>query len=56
MSLLTNENNRPDIHSDSSIESDTGLGLAMRMRNMQFMRIMREYADADENLIHIIHI
>ena len=38
------------------------LGLAMRMRNMRFMRIiricaeMREYADADENLIHIIHI
>ena len=32
------------------------LGLAMRMWNMRFMRIMREYADADENLIHIIHI
>ena len=29
------------------------MGLAMRMRNMRFMR---EYADADENLIHIIHI
>ena len=36
----------------------TILGLAMHMRNMRFMRIMREYADADadENLIHIIHI
>ena len=32
------------------------LGLAMRMRNMRFMRIMREYADADENLIYINHI
>ena len=32
------------------------LWLAMRMRNMRFMRIMREYVDADENLIHIIYI
>ena len=31
--------------------------MAMRMRNMRFMQIMREYAeDVDENLIHIIHI
>ena len=28
------------------------LGLAMRMRNMLFMRIMREYTDADADLIH----
>ena len=28
-------------------------GLAMRMQNSRFMRIMREYADMDENLIDI---
>ena len=32
------------------------IGLAMRMRNMQFMRIMRNMRMRMKNLIHIIYI